>query len=152
MILILRVFTMSPVQAPVCAANYPRAPRDAALIQAESLLPDAFDSGTFLEEGNAAMRRRAESISQYKLPTYQAAAVVVRTGPLRAVFFDPGTHFFLLLFLSLHTVHSPCRSRIATSGLFQVVTRLSTATCAGHTTVSSRSHLHRSDLQREHHH
>lgn len=81
MILILRGFTMSPVRALVCAANYPRAPRDAALIQAEFLLPDAFDSGTFLEEGNAAMRRRAESISQYKLPTYQAAAVVVRTGP-----------------------------------------------------------------------
>ena len=68
---------MSPVKAPVYTPDYPRAPRNAALIQAES---DAFDSGTFLEKGNAAMRR-AESISQYKLPTYQAAAVVVRTGP-----------------------------------------------------------------------
>ena len=149
--LILRVPTMSPVTEPVYTADYPRTFRDAAFIQAEFLHPDAFDSGTFLEEGNAAMRRRAESISQYKLPTYQAAAVVVRTGPYGSYPLILALHS-LFFFLSLHTVYSPCRSRIPTSGLFQVVSRLYTATCARHTTVPPGSHLHCSDLQREHHH
>ena len=69
---------MSPVQEPVCTADYPRTRIDAALIRAEFLHPDSFDPGTFLEEGDAAMRKRAENVSQHKLPTYQAAAVVVR--------------------------------------------------------------------------
>lgn len=70
--------SMSPVQEPVCTTDYTRTRIDAALIRAEILHPDPFYSGTFLEEGDAAMRKRAENVSQYKLPTYQAAAVVVR--------------------------------------------------------------------------
>lgn len=68
---------MSPVQEPVCTNDHPRTRIDAALIRAEFLHPDSFYPGAFLEE-DAAMRKRAESVSQYKLPTYQAAAVVVR--------------------------------------------------------------------------
>jgi hypothetical protein len=71
---------MSPVQAPVCTANYPRTRIDPALIRTDFLHPDAFYSGSFLEEEHVAMRRRAESFSQHKLSTYQAAAVVVRTA------------------------------------------------------------------------
>jgi hypothetical protein len=59
-------------------ADYPRTRIDAtaaALVRAEFLPPDAFYSGPFLEEGDAEMRKRAESVSRYKLPTYQAAAV-----------------------------------------------------------------------------
>ncbi|KAF8497907.1 hypothetical protein F5888DRAFT_1803360 [Russula emetica] len=67
---------MSPVQAPVCTTDYPRTRIDAALIRAEFLHPDSFYPGTFLEEEDAAVRKRAETVSQYKLPTYQAAAVV----------------------------------------------------------------------------
>ena len=70
---------MSPVQEPFCTAEYPRTRIDAALIRAEFLHPDSFHPSTFLDEEDASMRRRAESVSQYKLPTYQAAAVVVRT-------------------------------------------------------------------------
>jgi len=70
---------MSPVQEPFCTAEYPRTRIDAALIRAEFLHPDSFHPSTFLDEEDTAMRRRAESVSQYKLPTYQAAAVVVRT-------------------------------------------------------------------------
>jgi hypothetical protein len=69
---------MSPVKEPVCTADYPRTRIDAALIRAEFLHPDSFYPGTFLEEEDAAMRKTAENVSQYKLPTYQAAAVVVR--------------------------------------------------------------------------
>jgi hypothetical protein len=74
--------SMSPVQAPLCTTDYPRTRVDAALIRAEFLHPDAFfsGSGTSLEEESTAMRKRAERFSQYKLPTYQASAVVVRTA------------------------------------------------------------------------
>jgi len=77
---------MSPVKEPVCTADYPRTRIDAALIRAEILHPDSFypQFGTFLDEEDAAMRKRAENVSQYKLPTYQAAAVVVRV-----VYSDP---------------------------------------------------------------
>ena len=68
---------MSPVQEPVCTTNYPRTRIDAALIRAEFLHPDSFYPGTFLDEEDAAIRKKAENVSQYKLPTYQAAAVVV---------------------------------------------------------------------------
>ena len=77
---------MSPVQESVmCTTDYPRprigAASSAALVRAEFLPPaDAFYSGPFLEEGDAEMRKRAECVSQYKLPTYQAAAVVVHTA------------------------------------------------------------------------
>jgi hypothetical protein len=69
---------MSPVQEPVCTTDYSRTRIDAAFIRTEFLHPDSFYPGTFLEEEEAAMRKRAENVSQYKLPTYQAAAVVVR--------------------------------------------------------------------------
>ena len=61
---------MSPVQEHVCTADYPWTRIDAALIRTEFLRPDSFYYGTLLEEGDAAMRKRAESVSQYKLPTY----------------------------------------------------------------------------------
>lgn len=69
---------MSPVQEPVCTTDYPRTFIDAALIRTEFLHPDFLHRGTLLEEGDAEMRKWAESVSQYRLPTYQAAAVVVR--------------------------------------------------------------------------
>jgi hypothetical protein len=95
---------MSPVKAPVCTADYPRTRMDtshATLIQAEFLHPDAFDSGTFLEEGDTTMRKRAESVSQYKLPTYQAAAVVVRMG--RTLLLPVIRALTFLLFVSPHS-------------------------------------------------
>ena len=70
--------SMSPVQEPVCTTDYPRTRIDATLIRDEIVHPDSFYAGTFLEEEDATMRKRAENISQSKLPTYQAAAVVVR--------------------------------------------------------------------------
>jgi len=69
---------MSPVQEPVCTTDSPRTRIDAALIRAEFLHPDPFYPGTFLEEKEAATRKPVADVSQYKLPTYQAAAVVVR--------------------------------------------------------------------------
>ncbi len=70
---------MSPVQAPVCTTDYPWTSIDAALIRVEPLHPDSLYAGTLLEEEDTAMRKRAESVSQHKLLTYQAAAVVVHT-------------------------------------------------------------------------
>ncbi|KAI0273929.1 hypothetical protein BGY98DRAFT_107727 [Russula aff. rugulosa BPL654] len=67
---------MSPAQEPVCTTDYPRTRIDAAVIRAEFLHPDSFYPGTFFEEEDAAMRKRAEDVFQYKLSTYQAAAVV----------------------------------------------------------------------------
>jgi hypothetical protein len=87
---------MSPVQEPLCTTDFPRTRIDAALIRAEFLHPDSFYPGTFLEEEDAEMRKRAENVSQYKLPTYQAAAVVVRM-----VYSDPtyDTDTIFLLFM-----------------------------------------------------
>ena len=77
----------SPAQeSAMCITDYPQTHIDAtagsaaALVRADFLPPDAFYSGPFLEEGDAEMRKRAESVSRYKLPTYQAAAVVVHTA------------------------------------------------------------------------
>ena len=88
---------MPPVQEPVCTTDYSRTRIDAALIRAEFLHSDSesFYPGTFLEEEDAAMRKRAENVSQYKLPTYQAAAVVVRT-----VWYIPILHVMLTQFFS----------------------------------------------------
>jgi hypothetical protein len=98
---------MSPVQSPVCTADYQQTRIDAALIRAEFLYPDTLYSGTFLEEENAAMRKRAESFSQCKLPTFQAAAVVVRTARIP---FLPVIWALTGFPFSLHTVHCPCWS------------------------------------------
>lgn len=91
---------MSPAQAPVCTTDYPRTRRDAALIRTEFPHPDAFYSGASLEKENAAMRKRAENFSQNKLPTYQAAAVVVRMARV------PFLPVIWTYFLSL-SPHSP---------------------------------------------
>jgi hypothetical protein len=68
----------STIQAPVCI-HYPASNVSVFSRSAESLHRDAFfpDHGIILEEGNAMTRKRAECVAQYKLPTYQAAAVVV---------------------------------------------------------------------------
>ena len=65
--------TISPVQgaARVCTADYPQTRIDSAFIRAEFPHPDAFYYGPFLEEVDARMRKRAESVSQYKLSTRQ---------------------------------------------------------------------------------
>ena len=57
--------TMSPIQAPssACTANYPQTRTHAALIRAEFLHLDTFYSGLFLEEGDAAMRKRVDSLA-----------------------------------------------------------------------------------------
>jgi hypothetical protein len=68
----------STIQAPV-SIHYPA--RNASVVSrgAELLHSDTFfpDHGIFLEEENARTRKRVECVAQYKLPTYQAAAVVV---------------------------------------------------------------------------
>jgi hypothetical protein len=61
-----------------------------------------------LQSQDAAMRKRAEDVFQYKLSTYQAAAVVVRM-----VYPDPTCDTDS----PLHAVLCPCRSRIPTSSL-----------------------------------
>jgi hypothetical protein len=86
---------MSPVKEPVCTTDCPRTRIDAAFIRAEILHPDSFYPGTFLDEEDAAMRNRAENVSHYKLPTYQAAAVVVRV-----VYSIPILHVMLIRFFS----------------------------------------------------
>lgn len=71
---------MSSIQAPVCV-HYHDPPRNESVLSgAEFLHLDAFfhRSAALLEEENAMTRKRAECVAQYKLPTYQAAAVVVR--------------------------------------------------------------------------
>lgn len=64
---------MSSIQAPVCVHHHDP-------LHNESVLSGAiFHRSTLSEEENTMGRKRAESVAQYKLPTYQAAAVVVRT-------------------------------------------------------------------------
>lgn len=71
---------MTSIQAPVCV-HYHDPPRNESVLSgAEFLHLDAFFHRSALLEGeNAMTRKRAECVAQYKLPTYQAAAVVVRT-------------------------------------------------------------------------
>ena len=132
---------MSPIQLPVCVNNTHTRPR---VVRSCSetlyyLLVDEEDSTT---------SRRVESIAKYKLPTYQAAAVVV--GPYFPFFIRPqtptGFRFFLLL------VHCPCRSGIAASRLLQIFSGLYSGIISSHAAVSLHSYLHLPDLQRELHH
>jgi hypothetical protein len=139
---------MSNIQAPMCA-HHPRTRKDVAFSWPELPLahPDAIPlHGVFLEGENTFMRRKAEQIVQCKLQTYQAAAVVVRAA---SVPFIPWVLTRDTFFLE--TVHCSCRSGIATSSVLQNITQLSTATSAAHAILSLRSHLRRSDLQRELH-
>lgn len=81
---------MSTIQAPVCV-HYHNPPRrnESVLSGPEFLHLDAFSHhSALLEEENTATRRSAESVAQYKLPTYQAAAVVVRYGLGRDVVYQ----------------------------------------------------------------
>jgi hypothetical protein len=74
---------MSSVQAPLAVCIPYPAREEPVLSGAEFLHLDAFfgrGRGIFLEEENAMARKRAESVAQYELPVYQAAAVVVRTA------------------------------------------------------------------------
>ncbi|KAI0251692.1 hypothetical protein BJV78DRAFT_418339 [Lactifluus subvellereus] len=67
---------MSPIQAPVCAHNT-RIRADVALSRTELLhINTLFRHGSFLDEENSMTTKRVESVAKYKLPTYQAAAVV----------------------------------------------------------------------------
>lgn len=71
---------MTSIQAPACI-HYHDLPRNEPVISGtEFLHVDAISRrSTLLEEENAMTAKSAESAVQYKLPTYQAAAVVVRT-------------------------------------------------------------------------
>ena len=91
---------MSTVQAPEYTTDYPRACIDAGPIKAE---PDVLYSRDCLEE-NAGTRKSVEIFSQYKLQTYQATAVVVRTTAL--IPFLPVILALTDVFLSL-SPHSP---------------------------------------------
>ena len=89
---------MSPVKEPTCTTEYTQTRIDATLIRTEILHPGgSFYRGTLLDEEDAATRKRAETrdVSQYKLPTYQAAAVVVRV-----VYSDPTCDAYTIFLLS----------------------------------------------------
>jgi len=74
---------MSSIQAPVCVHHHDPLHNESILSRAEFLHLDAiFHHSTLFEEESeesTVTRKKAECFAQYKLPTYQAAAVVVRT-------------------------------------------------------------------------
>lgn len=90
---------MPPIQAPVCA-HKTRIRADVALNGTELLHNDTlFHHRSLLDEENSVTSRRVESVAKYKLPTYQAAAVVVRSYSIFS--FGPLTPTFHLSPLSL---------------------------------------------------
>ena len=71
---------MTSIQAPACVHYHDLSRNGRVISGAEFLHIDAISRrSTVLEEENVMTRKSAESAVQYKLPTYQAAAVVVRT-------------------------------------------------------------------------
>jgi hypothetical protein len=71
---------MTSIQAPACVHYHDLSRNGPVISGAECLHIDAISRrSTVLEEENVLTRKSAESAVQYKLPTYQAAAVVVRT-------------------------------------------------------------------------
>ena len=99
------------------------------------------------------MRKWVDSVLQHELPTYhcyQAAAPVVRTAGILVPTCDLGTYIPFLSLFTQSTVLAGIESQLLV--FLQIISRLFTATRPDHTTITPRSHLHRSDLQRECHH
>jgi hypothetical protein len=141
--------SMSPFKPPVCLYDT-RARADVALSGSELLHMEAvFRHGVSSDEENSTTNNKVESVIKYKLPTYQAAAVVVRTAyiPSHSSFGSQApTH---LPFSAL--VYCPCRSGIATSRFLQILPRRYKGIGSSSAAVSPYSHLHLPDLQRERH-
>ena len=75
---------MTSIQAPACVHYRDLPLNEPVTSDAQFLHVDTISRrSTLLEEENVMTRKSAESAVQYKLPTYQAAAVVVRTIRLR---------------------------------------------------------------------
>ncbi len=70
---------VSPAQSPSCTGN-PRTYSYGGLYRSGFLHINTFRSGSRADEQSC--MKRVEDVTKYKLPTYQAAAVVVRLAPL----------------------------------------------------------------------
>ncbi|KAI9450380.1 hypothetical protein BJY52DRAFT_1302917 [Lactarius psammicola] len=66
---------MSPAQSPSCTTN-PRTYSYGGLYRSRFLHINTFHSGSRADEESCMTRKRVEDVTKYKLPTYQAAAVV----------------------------------------------------------------------------
>ena len=91
---------MSPSQSPSCASN-PRTYSYGGLYGSRFLNINSFHPSSRVNGEDSTTSKRVEDVTKYKLPTYQAAAVVVRFAPLEGPCLDsndPSSPFSLQSF------------------------------------------------------